>query len=169
MSPSIPRARPRSRSRRRQRALARTDEGRRRQAAGLLGLPASTSSGRSAPRHHRHAAARLKDIRDDIYDPSQSGIRMRYGGAGFPYVGGEVRGIDGDDRQLHLCSAQLTVKVGDTVTWKNHDDIPQHRRCRQVQVETLDTDDSFSFTFTAAGDTIFLFTEPHMTGTIKVE
>jgi plastocyanin len=36
--------------------------------------------------------------------------------------------------------------------------------------KALDTDDSFTFTFTTAGDyTYFCSLHPHMTGTIKVE
>ena|ERR1700759_2403353 len=67
--------------------------------------------------------------------------------------------------------AQLKVKVGDTVTWSNHDDIPHAVvSAGKFRSKTLDTDDSFSFTFTAAGDyTYFCSLHPHMTGTIKVE
>jgi plastocyanin len=67
--------------------------------------------------------------------------------------------------------AQLTVKVGDTVTWKNHDDIPHTIvSAGKFRSKALDTDDSFSFTFTASGDyTYFCSLHPHMTGTIKVE
>jgi plastocyanin len=67
--------------------------------------------------------------------------------------------------------AQLTVKVGATVTWKNHDDIPHSVvAAGKFRSKTLDTDDSFSFTFTAAGDyKYFCSLHPHMTGMIKVE
>ena len=67
--------------------------------------------------------------------------------------------------------AQLTVKVGTTVTWKNHDDIPHTVvSAGKFRSKTLDTDDSFSFTFTAAGDyKYFCSLHPHMTGMIKVE
>ena len=67
--------------------------------------------------------------------------------------------------------AELTVKVGTTVTWKNHDDIPHTVvSAGKFRSKTLDTDDSFSFTFTAAGDyKYFCSLHPHMTGTIKVE
>jgi plastocyanin len=66
---------------------------------------------------------------------------------------------------------QLTVKVGTTVTWKNHDDIPHTVvSAGKFRSKTLDTDDSFSFTFTAAGDyKYFCSLHPHMTGMIKVE
>ena len=65
----------------------------------------------------------------------------------------------------------LTVKIGTTVTWKNRDDIPHLVvSAGKFRSKTLDTDDSFSFTFTATGDyTYFCSLHPHMTGTIKVE
>jgi plastocyanin len=67
--------------------------------------------------------------------------------------------------------AQLTVKVGDTVTWKNHDDIPHTVvSAGKFRSKAMDTDDSFSFTFTAAGEyKYFCSLHPHMTGTVKVE
>ena len=67
--------------------------------------------------------------------------------------------------------AQLTVKVGTTVTWKNRDDIPHTVvSAGKFRSKTMDTDDSYSFTFTAAGDyKYFCSLHPHMTGTIKVE
>ena len=66
---------------------------------------------------------------------------------------------------------ELTVKAGTTVTWKNHDDIPHTIvSAGKFRSKTMDTDDSFSFTFTAAGDyKYFCSLHPHMTGTIKVE
>jgi plastocyanin len=66
---------------------------------------------------------------------------------------------------------QLTIKVGTTVTWKNQDDIPHTIvSAGKFRSKALDTDDSYSFTFTAAGDyTYFCSLHPHMTGTIKVE
>ena len=67
--------------------------------------------------------------------------------------------------------AQLTVKVGTTVTWKNRDDIPHTVvSAGKFRSKTMDTDDSYSFTFTAAGDyKYFCSLHPHMTGMIKVE
>src|ERR1700681_1565036 len=67
--------------------------------------------------------------------------------------------------------AELTVKVGTTVTWTNHDEIrPTIVSAGKFRSKTLDTDNSFSFTFTAAGDyKYFCSLHPHMTGMIKVE
>ena len=67
--------------------------------------------------------------------------------------------------------AELKVKVGDTVTWTNHDDIPHTVvSAGKYRSKTMDTDDHFTFTFTAAGDyKYFCSLHPHMTGMIKVE
>ena len=67
--------------------------------------------------------------------------------------------------------AELKLKVGDTVTWTNHDDIPHTVvSAGKFRSKTLDTDDSFAFTFTTAGDyKYFCSLHPHMTGMIKVE
>jgi plastocyanin len=66
---------------------------------------------------------------------------------------------------------ELTVKVGDTVTWTNHDDIPHTvTSAGKFRSKALDTDNSFSFTFASAGDyKYFCSLHPHMTGMIKVE
>jgi plastocyanin len=67
--------------------------------------------------------------------------------------------------------AELSVKVGDTVTWSNHDDIPHTVvSAGKFRSKAMDTDDTFSFTFTTAGEyKYFCSLHPHMTGTIKVE
>lgn len=67
--------------------------------------------------------------------------------------------------------AEVKVKVGDTVTWTNHDDIPHTTvSAGKFRSKTMDTDDKFSFTFTSAGDyKYFCSLHPHMTGMIKVE
>ena len=66
---------------------------------------------------------------------------------------------------------ELTVKVGDTVTWTNRDDIPHTVvSAGKFRSKALDTDNSYSFTFTEAGDyKYFCGLHPHMTGMIKVE
>jgi len=67
--------------------------------------------------------------------------------------------------------AQLTVKAGTTVTWTNRDDIPHTVvSAGKFRSKTMDTDGTFSFTFTSAGDyKYFCSLHPHMTGTVKVE
>jgi plastocyanin len=69
--------------------------------------------------------------------------------------------------------ASLTVKAGTTVTWTNRDDIPHGIAASDnafKKSKALDTDDSFSFTFTTPGTyQYFCYIHPHMTGTIVVE
>ena len=66
---------------------------------------------------------------------------------------------------------QLTVKVGQTVTWTNRDDIHHTVVCAgKFRSKTMDTDGTFSFTFTSAGEyKYFCSLHPHMTGAVKVE
>ena len=66
---------------------------------------------------------------------------------------------------------ELKLKVGDSVTWTNHDDIPHTVvSAGKFRSKTMDTDDKFTFTFTSAGDyKYFCSLHPHMTGMIKVE
>ena len=67
----------------------------------------------------------------------------------------------------------LTVKAGTTVTWTNKDDIPHGIAVTNDAFKrslALDTDDSFSFTFTTPGTyQYFCYIHPHMTGSIVVE
>jgi plastocyanin len=67
----------------------------------------------------------------------------------------------------------LTVKAGTTVTWTNKDDIPHGIASANngfAKSRALDTDDSYSFTFTTPGTyQYFCYIHPHMTGTIVVE
>jgi len=67
--------------------------------------------------------------------------------------------------------AQLTVKLGTTVTWTNRDDIPHTVvSAGKFRSKTMDTDGTFSFTFTAAGEyKYFCSLHPHMQGVVKVE
>ena len=68
--------------------------------------------------------------------------------------------------------ATLTVTVGATVTWINHDDIP-HTVVSTESVfksKVLDTDEKFSYTFTKAGTyPYFCSIHPKMTGTVVVQ
>jgi amicyanin len=65
----------------------------------------------------------------------------------------------------------LTVPVGATVTWVNHDDEPHtvSSTAGAFGSKALDTDDSFSFQFAAPGTYEYRCAiHPHMTGTIVV-
>src|SRR5262249_61012531 len=66
---------------------------------------------------------------------------------------------------------ELRVKAGTTVTWTNEDDIPHTVVSpNNFRSKALDTDGSFSFTFTPPGASKnFCSLHPHMTGTIVVE
>ena len=67
---------------------------------------------------------------------------------------------------------RLTVKAGTTVTWVNRDDIPHTvaAKDRLFRSKVMDTDESYSFTFTTPGEyAYFCSLHPHMTGTIVVE
>ena len=67
----------------------------------------------------------------------------------------------------------LTVKAGSTVTWTNKDDIPHGIGATNnafPKSKALDTDDSYSFTFTTPGTyQYFCYLHPKMVGSIVVE
>ena len=68
--------------------------------------------------------------------------------------------------------ATLTVAPGTTVTWTNEDDIPHTiaAKNKAFRSKTLDTDNQFSFTFTAPGEyDYFCSLHPHMVGKIVVK
>ena len=67
---------------------------------------------------------------------------------------------------------ELTVAVGTTVKWDNHDDIPHLvvENNRTFRSKALDTDDSYSYTFTSAGTfDYFCALHPHMVGQVIVK
>ena len=69
--------------------------------------------------------------------------------------------------------AVLTVKAGTTVTWTNGDDIPHtvvSDDKTTFRSKVLDSDDSFSFTFSKPGTyPYFCSIHPHMTGKVVVK
>jgi plastocyanin len=68
--------------------------------------------------------------------------------------------------------ATLTVAVGTTVTWVNHDDIPHNVVSTDdlFKSKVMDTDEKFSFTFTKAGTfPYFCGIHPKMTGKVVVQ
>jgi plastocyanin len=67
---------------------------------------------------------------------------------------------------------RIAVKTGTTVTWLNADDTPHTvaSSSKLFKSKALDTDDSFSFTFTTPGMyEYFCSLHPYMTGTVVVE
>jgi plastocyanin len=74
--------------------------------------------------------------------------------------------------QFIFAPQRITVKTGTTVTWINDDDIPHIvvSNNKLFKSKTLDTKDSFSFTFMTPGTyDYFCSLHPHMTGTVVVE
>jgi plastocyanin len=70
--------------------------------------------------------------------------------------------------------ASLTVAVGTTVIWTNRDDIPHTvvstDDAKTFKSKVLDTDQSFSFTFSKAGTyPYFCSIHPKMTGKVIVQ
>lgn len=68
--------------------------------------------------------------------------------------------------------ATLTVAVGTTVTWVNHDDIPHTVVSTDglFKSKVIDTDEKFSFTFTKAGAfPYFCGIHPKMTGKVVAQ
>ncbi len=67
----------------------------------------------------------------------------------------------------------VTVSVGATVTWINRDDVPHtvlSTDKKTLVSPALDTDEKFSYTFTAAGtNDYYCSVHPHMKGTIIVQ
>jgi plastocyanin len=66
----------------------------------------------------------------------------------------------------------LTLPVGSTVRWTNHDDIPHNvvSEDKTFKSKVMDTDEQFSFTFTKPGTyTYFCSIHPKMTGKIVVQ
>jgi plastocyanin len=67
--------------------------------------------------------------------------------------------------------AEITITPGTSVRWVNHDDIPHTvvEANRMFKSKTLDTDDSFSMTFSTSGSFgYFCSLHPHMTGKVIV-
>lgn len=66
----------------------------------------------------------------------------------------------------------LAVKLGATVTWVNHDDIPHSIVCPDLTVKShpLDTGDSFTFRFDKSGSYDYICgLHPHMHGQVVVK
>lgn len=75
-------------------------------------------------------------------------------------------------RNFAFVPAIVTVQPGTTVTWTNADEDPHSvvANDKGFRSRALDTGDSYSFTFTKAGDYgYFCSLHPHMTGKIIVK
>jgi plastocyanin len=66
----------------------------------------------------------------------------------------------------------VTVPAGTTIHWTNHDDIPHNvvSDDKSIRSKVMDTDESFSYTFTKPGTyTYFCSIHPKMTGKVVVQ
>lgn len=66
----------------------------------------------------------------------------------------------------------ITVPVGATVVWTNHDDIPHTSVSTEgvFKSKVMDTDEKFSYTFTKAGTySYYCSVHPEMTGQVVVK
>ena len=68
--------------------------------------------------------------------------------------------------------ASITVAVGTTVTWVNHDDIPHSVVCLPLGIKSpvLDSDESFAYRFERAGIYEYICgLHPHMRAQVVVQ
>ena len=68
--------------------------------------------------------------------------------------------------------ATITVPVGSTIRWTNHDDIPHNvvSEDKSFKSKAMDTDENFSYTFTKPGTySYFCSIHPKMTGKVVVQ
>lgn len=90
----------------------------------------------------------------------------------FSIASVQAAGAEVQIDQFTFAPQQVTVKAGTTVTWINDDDVPHTvaSSTKLFKSKTLDTKDSFSFTFTTPGTyEYFCSLHPHMTGAVVVE
>jgi plastocyanin len=85
----------------------------------------------------------------------------------------QAAGVEVKIDNFTFAPQKITVKVGDTITWTNADDIPHTVTATDTKVfksNALDTGDKFSFTFATPGTfAYFCSLHPHMTGSVVVE
>ena len=99
--------------------------------------------------------------------------------SGSRYLGsstqqGREQAVEVKIDNFSFAPGNLTIAVGTTVTWVNHDDIPHSvvssDEPQVFKSKALDSDDRFSFTFTKAGTYgYFCSIHPKMTGKVVVQ
>ena len=90
----------------------------------------------------------------------------------FPVISAQAPDNKVEIDNFAFSPTRITVKAGTTVAWLNADDTPHTvaSSSKLFKSKALDTDDSFSFTFTTPGVyQYFCSLHPHMTGTVVVE
>ncbi len=71
----------------------------------------------------------------------------------------------------HFVPDKLTVPIGTKITWANKDQVPHTvaEKTKKFRSAAMDTDDTYSFTFTEAGTYSYFCTlHPQMVGEIAV-
>jgi plastocyanin len=120
--------------------------------------------------HLRLAAARLASCQAMIgamLSGPLVGMMLAYGAVAAQDAG-KIVTID----NFTFGPKELTVAVGTTVKWVNHDDIPHTvvEKNTMFRSKALDTDDAYSYTFASAGSfDYFCGLHPHMVGKIIVK
>src|SRR5271167_555752 len=97
-----------------------------------------------------------------------SGTRANAAPAGAPSSSEAAVKID----NFSFSPATITVPVGTTVRWTNHDDIPHTVVAddKTFKSKALDTDEQFTYTFTKAGTyNYFCGLHPKMTAKVVVQ
>ena len=97
-----------------------------------------------------------------------SGVRANAAPAGAPSPSDAAVKID----NFTFSPATITVPVGTTVRWTNHDDIPHTvvSDDKTFKSKALDTDEQFTYTFTKAGTyNYFCSIHPKMTAVVVVK
>ncbi|MEA3069074.1 MAG: hypothetical protein QOD29_520 [Alphaproteobacteria bacterium] len=90
----------------------------------------------------------------------------------FPVISAQAPDTKVEIDNFAFSPARITVKAGTTVAWLNADDTPHTvaSSSKLFKSKVLDTDGSFSFTFTTPGMyEYFCSLHPYMTGTVVVE
>ena len=92
----------------------------------------------------------------------------------LPFSGAHAQEVQVMIDNFTFSPPELTVKVGDTVTWTNRDDIPHTVVStddpKTFKSKVLDTDEKFSFSFSKAGTyPYFCSIHPKMTGKVIVQ
>jgi len=93
-------------------------------------------------------------------------------GAALPFGAAELAAAVVAIDNFTFKPQRITVKAGTIVTWTNRDDIPHAIAAtgNLFKSKVLDSDNSYSFTFTTPGSyDYFCSLHPHMTGTVVVE
>jgi plastocyanin len=86
-------------------------------------------------------------------------------------VGAETPATAVDIQSFAFIPQEITVAPGTTITWTNKDQTAHSVISREGKFASkgMDTDDRYTFTFTAEGDyAYFCSLHPHMIGTIHV-